>query len=207
MFPGPLGSSSDSLDQGNRTVVGRYQRGFGANSTIGGLVTSRSGEGYHNRVAGFDGRYRMNDRQSLRFQYLRSETSYPDSVVAEFGQPAGTFAGAAAQLGYEFGTREWFAFANYRAFDPEFRADSGFVSQVDFEHRAAGFGRLLRQPCAKRHARSAHEDGPHVLPQGELRLGALSAFGDRDCRRRAYTHSKSSAPTGRQKLDQPNSRQ
>ena len=142
LFPGPLGSATDVLEESSRMLVGRYTRSFGSNSTIGGLVTSRSGDEYHNRVAGFDGRYRMNDQNSLRFQYLHSDTKYPAQIVAQAQQPAGSFGGDALQLNYDFGTREWFAFANYRAFDPEFRVDSGFVSQVDIENRSAGFGRI-----------------------------------------------------------------
>jgi hypothetical protein len=157
LFPGPLGSSNDSLDQSNRALVGRYRRDFGRNSTVGALLTSRSGDDYHNHVAGVDGRYRMNDRHSLRFQYLRSDTEYP-AAVSETGQPAGAFSGDALQLNYDFGTREWFAFANYAFLDPEFRADSGFVSQVDIENGATGFGRIW------------HGDGTHWWNQ--FRLGA-----------------------------------
>jgi hypothetical protein len=142
LFPGALGSSSDALDTSNRTLVGRYRRDFGENSTVGALLTSRSGDDYRNSVAGFDGRYRMNDSHSFRFQYLRSDTEYPDDVAIESQQPPDAFGGDALQLNYDYGTREWFAFANYQTFDPEFRADSGFVSQVDFENRSAGFGRV-----------------------------------------------------------------
>jgi hypothetical protein len=142
LFPGALGSSTETLDQDSRTIVGRYRRNFGANSTIGALVTSRSGDDYDNRVAGFDGRYRANDRHSVRFQYLNSDTQYPDAIVADADLSEGDFSGDAVQINYEYGTREWFAFTNYHSFDSGFRADSGFVSQVDFEGRNAGFGRI-----------------------------------------------------------------
>jgi hypothetical protein len=140
LFPGPLRSSSDSLAQSNSTLVGRYQRGFGANSAVGAVVTTRSGDDYHNHVVGFDGLYRMNNQHSLSFQYLATDTQYPAKIVAR-GQPAGTFTGNATLLNYDYSTREWFAFANYRHFDPEFRADSGFVSRVDVENNAVGGGR------------------------------------------------------------------
>jgi hypothetical protein len=158
LFPGALGSTSDSLDQSNRVVVGRYRRSFGESSTIGGLLTSREGDDYNNRVAGFDGRYRMNDQHSLQFQYLRSDTEYPSAVVTESNQPAGGFNGDALQFSYDYGTREWFAFANYRTLDPDFRADSGFISQVDIENQNLGFGRVW------------HGDGERWWNQ--LRVGA-----------------------------------
>jgi hypothetical protein len=158
LFPGPLSSANDSLEQANETLVGRYQRGFGSNSTVGALVTTREGDDYHNRVAGFDGRYRPNDRHSIRFQALASDTAYPTSVATEHNQPQDAFTGDAVEVGYDYGTREWFAFANYQSLDSGFRADSGFISQVDVVTQAAGFGRVW------------HGDGSRWWNQ--LRVGA-----------------------------------
>ena len=140
LFPGPLSSANDSLEQTNETLVGRYQRGFGSNSTVGALLTTRTGDDYHNHVAGFDGLYRPTDRHSFSFQALRSDTAYPAAIAAEHSHPQGTFNGDATQLGYDFGTREWWAFANYRRLDSGFRADSGFISQVDVVSHGGGFG-------------------------------------------------------------------
>src|SRR5690606_11659928 len=62
LFPGPLTSSNHLLDQSNRVLVGAYSHAFGENaSTIAALVTSRSGDGYSNEVAGIDGRIRISD--------------------------------------------------------------------------------------------------------------------------------------------------
>ncbi len=142
LFPGALGSSNDSLDESSRTIVGRYQRDVGTNSALGALITSRSGNGYENRLGGFDGRYRPNDRHSIRFQLLRSSTEYPEELVTGSDQPAGRFDGDALRFDYNFGTREWFARANYGRFDPGFRADSGFVTRVDVENSSVNFGRI-----------------------------------------------------------------
>ncbi|HMB72937.1 MAG TPA: DUF5916 domain-containing protein [Gammaproteobacteria bacterium] len=141
LFPGALSSQSESLDQNSRTVVGRYRRNIGTDSAIGALLTSRAGDDYENLVAGVDGRIRPNDRHSIQFQFLRSDTRYPDSVVADFDQPEGAFTGDALQLNYDFGTREWFAGLNYQNFDAGFRIDSGFRTQVDMEDRNLFFGR------------------------------------------------------------------
>ena len=142
LFPGPLESENDSLQQSNQTLVGRYNWGFGEASTIGGLVTSRSGAGYSNTVAGIDGRYRINDRHNIQIQYLKSETEYPASTAEEFEQPLGEFEGDAARINYNFSAREWFANVAYQSFDPGFRADSGFVSRVDIEQTNAHLQRI-----------------------------------------------------------------
>jgi hypothetical protein len=131
LFPGPFGSRTTSLEQDNDAFVGRYTRGFGQASTIGALVTSREGDGYSNEVAGFDGRYFMNDQNTLRFQYLNSRTEYPASVVANFAQPE-ELDGDAWRVEYRYGSRNWFAQFNHQELDPQFRADSGFIGRVDF---------------------------------------------------------------------------
>jgi hypothetical protein len=130
LFPGPFGSQTTSLDQETDGFVGRYARGFGRTSQIGALVTSRQGDGYSNEVAGFDGRYFMNDNSTLRFQYLDSRTEYPAAVATQFGQ-AEELEGDAWRVEYRYGSRNWFAQAWHQDLDPTFRADAGFIGRVD----------------------------------------------------------------------------
>ena len=133
LFPGPLESTSHSLDQGNDAVVARYTRGFRDTSTVGALITRRSGDGYRNEVGGFDGRYSINDQNTLRFQYLDSRTEYPADLPPTLGQPRGEFGGDALRLEYRYGSRNWFARYWHQELDPGFRADSGFITRVDLE--------------------------------------------------------------------------
>jgi hypothetical protein len=110
--------------------VGRYTRGFGTTSTIGALVTSRQGDGYSNEVAGFDGRYYINDQSTLRFQYLDSRTEYPADVAQNFSQDR-ELEGDAWRVEYRYGSRNWFGQYSHQDLDPAFRADAGFISRVD----------------------------------------------------------------------------
>ena len=142
LFPGPFGSRTTSLEQENDAFVGRYTRGFGRASTIGALVTSREGEGYSNEVAGFDGRYFMNDQSTLRFQYLDSRTEYPAAVAAEFAQ-AEELEGDAWRVEYRYGSRNWFAQVWHQDLDPTFRADSGFITRVDLVQDRFEFNRTF----------------------------------------------------------------
>src|SRR5690606_26128765 len=106
LFPGSLNSSNEVLDQSNRVFVGRYAHSFGENaSTLGVLITSRSGDDYSNDVAGIDGRIRVSDRHSVRFQYLASESEYPQEVVSRFNQPSGVFGGDALSVDYDVDSR------------------------------------------------------------------------------------------------------
>lgn len=140
LFPGAFGSDSESLDIDNQSLVGRYSRSFGEVSTVGALLTARQADDYRNTVGGVDGRWKINDQHSLHGQWLRSETEYPDRIVTDFDQPAGKFSGDALALEYEYDTREWFAYVRHIAYDPDFRADSGFVTRVNFEQQVVGIG-------------------------------------------------------------------
>lgn len=142
LFPGPLGSSTTSLEQPNTTFVGRYSRGFPGASSVGGILTLRNGDGYRNLVAGLDSRWRINDEHVFRVQVLHSETEYPDSVAVEFGQPLGKFIGDATFINYNFNTRDWFLKLERVQADDNFRADSGFMGRVGGDSQIVGGGRI-----------------------------------------------------------------
>ena len=142
VFPGAFGSESESLMQKNTAFVGRYALSFGNASSLGSLLTVRDGDGYQNKVGGFDLRWKTSDQHSIQAQYLHSATRYPDAVAMDFGQPAGSFDGGATVLGYDYDSRNWFAYLRHHDFDAGFRADSGFVTRVDFSQQVAGLGRV-----------------------------------------------------------------
>lgn len=142
LFPGEFSSDSESLEQENTAFVGRYSRSFGDVSSIGALITGRSGDGYHNYVGGVDMRWKITDQHNVKLQYLRSDTEYPIDIATEFEQPTGSFDGDATQIGYDYDSRNWFAYAHHRDFSSDFRADSGFVPQVNKNQQIIGLGRI-----------------------------------------------------------------
>jgi hypothetical protein len=146
LFPGPVGSSTTSLAQPNDGIVARYTRGYGNASTIGALVALRDGEGYSNGVGGIDGRYRINDQNFVRFQYLTSHTEYPTAVATQFEQPIGRFDGDAYRVEYRYGNRNWYAYYFHDRLDPGFRADTGFISRVDLVRDNVETGHIWQSP-------------------------------------------------------------
>ncbi len=142
LFPGLFGSDSTTLEQENTAFVGRYAHGFGQASQLGALVTIREGDGYHNRVGGLDGRWKMNDQHSLEFQILKSDTEYPSELADEFDQPLGAFDGHASTLRYEYDSRNWVGEAEYLNLSDGFRADSGFMSRVGGDAQEVEVGRI-----------------------------------------------------------------
>jgi hypothetical protein len=142
LIPSNQGTEFVLLDESVTSGVVRYRRDMGANSTLGALVTAREGDDYHNRVFGLDSFIRFNAANTLRAQYLRSDTLYPRAVATAYGQSLDAFEGDALVLDYEFSGPKWFGSLDYEDRDPGFRADSGFVPRVDIRE-AEGF--LQRQ--------------------------------------------------------------
>lgn len=141
IFPGAFGSDSESLDVSNTAMVGRYSRSFGQSSSVGALITARSGDDYHNYVGGFDARWKISDSHEIKAQILRSDTEYPDQIAIDFDQPLDAFSGTAAQLEYHYDSRDWFSYIKHEMRDAGFRADSGFVARVDYDQQTIGLGR------------------------------------------------------------------
>ncbi len=142
LFPGLFESDSTTLEQSNTAFIGRYSRGFGNTSSIGGVLTVRDGDGYHNYVGGFDARWKINDQHTLNAQYLESETEYPTDIAIEFEQPLGAIDGDGLFLGYEYDSRNWFASIRRIDLSEGFRVDSGFHTKVGGAKDRAVFGRV-----------------------------------------------------------------
>ena len=141
IFPGAFGSDSTSLAEENTSFVGRYSRSFGESSSVGALMTGRSGDGYHNYVGGLDMRWKIDDRNSIRLQHLVSDTEYPTTVADEFEQPLGSFDGRATFAAYNYDSRNWRVWTSHQERTAEFRSDSGFVPRVDISQQVVGVGR------------------------------------------------------------------
>ncbi len=171
LFPGAFGSDATSLDQDNTAFVGRYSRSFGDASSVGVLLTTRDGNDYHNTVGGFDVRWKINDQNSIRAQYLRSDTEYPGQVAIDFDQPLASFSGDAAVAAYNYDSRNWYGYIEHHAMSTGFRADSGFVPQVDLSKQKIGGGYVWHGTEADRWTRMkldadwdvTHDDSGRVL--------------------------------------------
>jgi len=139
IFPGNQGSDSTSLDVANTSSVFRYKRDIGSRYTVGLLGTDREGGDYYNRVFGFDTDLRFSDKDVVRAQVLGSTTRYPGAVAEEFGQESDGFGGRAIYLNYDHNTRSHDWYFGYRDYSEGFRADLGFLPQVDLRVYLSGW--------------------------------------------------------------------
>ena len=140
IIPGSQSSAFTSLEESNLATVLRYKYDLGSRYTVGALVTDRQGTDYLNRVAGVDGDLRLSERDRVYVQFLTSSTRYPEEVVEEFDQPQGTFDDWAGEVVYIHDTRTWEWWAAYSDIGTDFRADLGFMPQVDYRHGEVGLG-------------------------------------------------------------------
>jgi hypothetical protein len=149
LFPSNQGSDDASLGQEVTSSVVRYRRDVGRNSTLGGLLTTRQGDGYHNRVFGVDGNFRFTSKDGIRIQMLGSNTAYPKEITSpddeddDYDQPSGSFNGYGLRAFYLHESRNWYWWGLYQDKDPLFRADAGFIPQVDTRTVVAGAERVI----------------------------------------------------------------
>lgn len=140
LFPSNQASLSTSEDQDVLSGVLRYRRDIGQSSTLGILYTGRRAEGYYNHVAGFDGFFRLTRTKSMRFQFLHSETKYPEEISHAFGQSLASFGGDAFTAEFSHMSRNWRYSSSYSDLSPNFRADYGYIPRVDIRRITGLFG-------------------------------------------------------------------
>lgn len=143
IFPSNQGSTSTSIEENVYGGVFRYRRDIGKSSTLGILYTERMSSDYYNHVAGFDGFFRLSKTKVLRFQYVHSQTDYPDEIAENFAQKKEPFAGNAIYAQFHHDSKNWFYELKYENLSPGFRADYGFIPRVDYEKMLGNFQRKL----------------------------------------------------------------
>jgi hypothetical protein len=131
VFPSNQDTSQASLSQDAYGGVFRLRQDVGRMSTLGVLYTGRAGSDYYNHVAGADGFLRLDQKNSIIFQFLHSETDYPSAVAVDYGQNESRFGGNAVNLQFQHFSRNWIVQALYEDLSPGFRSDYGFVPRVD----------------------------------------------------------------------------
>ena len=146
IIPSNQGSGFAFLDDNVDSAVVRYRRDVGSRSALGVLYTdreSKGGDDYHNRMGGLDGFIRFTPSDTIRVQYLRSDTLYPGAVALANGQHLDAFQDDAYHVQYDHFARSWKGFVLYQDLGPDFRADSGFIPRVDVKNAEGQYERFF----------------------------------------------------------------
>jgi hypothetical protein len=96
-------------------------------SYMGFSLADKEIDGSHNRVAGFDGQFKFNNKFFFTFQALASQTKYPNE---ETGFSPALYAE------FFYFTKNWSIGSYWKSIHPDFEASSGFVNRTDY--RTAG---------------------------------------------------------------------
>jgi hypothetical protein len=119
---GTLTALDEAGDDNRLFNVGRAQISIGPSNYVGALYTDVTANGTHNRVAGADLRWRVNNTQRLDAFVLASS-----SRLARDGD---TLTGIGAQINYSYSTRRFAASGSFEHFDEDFRMDTAFMNRV-----------------------------------------------------------------------------
>lgn len=157
IVPGNLGSSVATLATDSNNAALRYRYDYNQDFSIGWVSTLRQADNYHNYVSGFDMKYRLTGQDTLRAQWVYSDTEYPTELFEDFCRDScqasedfsetalrtnqdENFGGSAWRVNYLHEQEDWFVRADHFANDADFRADLGFETKVDFHKSIVGGG-------------------------------------------------------------------
>ncbi len=137
LLPSAQGSSLFEIDDDSDVLVGRWRQDIGEKDSFGLLLTHRSASDYASSLAGFDGRIWLGENDWLEYQwtYSESETPYNAGQITKENDDA-------VKIDYNHQDRDWRWFVNYNDKGKNFRADLGFIGQVDTKRFAMGGERI-----------------------------------------------------------------
>jgi hypothetical protein len=119
---GTLSAVDEAGDDNRIFNIGRAQYSLGPSNYVGALVTAVNGHGTHNRVAGADLRWRVNETQRLDAFVLASNS--------RLARGEDTTSGVGVQMNYNYSTRRWGAAGSFEHYGQNFRMDTAFMNRV-----------------------------------------------------------------------------
>lgn len=132
LVPGDLGSRRISRDEDVTAAILRYRRDIGDGATVGTVATAREGsDGYRGLLGGVDAYVRPHSTVSVNLQLLASRTRYGSALATDADLREGPFGGTAYMADVTWDTGDWGVLAGMNVREAGFRADAGFVPQVD----------------------------------------------------------------------------
>jgi hypothetical protein len=119
---GTLSAVDEAGDDNRMFNIGRAQFSLGPSNYVGALYTDIEAAGTHNRVAGADLRWRINETQTLNAFVLASNSRR--------ARDTDTTSGLGAQLYYTYSTRKWAGSGTFEHYDDGFQMDTAFMNRV-----------------------------------------------------------------------------
>jgi len=124
-YPGDLAAEAGDEALSGRNAaftILRYKRQMSQDSFIGAFFTDRSFAGEYNRVAGFDGRWRLSNTSFLEYSLFASFSRDREASQGNQGHQLG--------LRYNFSNRNWYVDLGFFDLSNDFRVDTGYVTRT-----------------------------------------------------------------------------
>jgi hypothetical protein len=144
LIPGNLGSDIGSILGESNAGAARYQGQITDNLNLGAIATIRDADEYHNYLGGVDAKYDVGENGQFQAQVLRSETLYPTEFQDElYGENVlrtrndEKLTDTAYSVEYVYLGEKWQYQFQQQSFGEDFRADLGFIPQVDYKENGA----------------------------------------------------------------------
>ena len=119
----------DAADEHPDFTIARFKHSLKDDAYIGAFYTGREAGSAYNRVAGFDGRFRLSQTQVASFHAFGSLTKTPETGKAGADHALG--------LDYSFSNRKWVVDLGYQDISKDFRVDSGFLTRTGLRRFSA----------------------------------------------------------------------
>jgi hypothetical protein len=157
LIPGNLGSTIASFEEESINLALRYRYDLSDQFSIGWTGTLRDSEGYYNYVNGIDAKYQLTEKDTLRAQFIRSDTQYPIDLYQEFCdndcaddqdyteaalrlKKPDAFSGRAYRVSYSHEERNWNFSLDRNSRGKNIRTDLGFGELADRHQSVIGGG-------------------------------------------------------------------
>lgn len=203
IVPSAFGSRTPLQDFSSTAAIGRLRRDFGR-SFVSVLGTVRESEGgAHNRVFGPDFQWRMGDSNTLTGQFLYSTTQTPDRTELDPEWNGQKLSGHGIQTWFTSSTATRDFYVNYNDYSEGFRADNGFVPQVDWRGSYIEGGRTFRPKGFFSRIRTFAMGEYQETQDGQLLYRLASAGAGADGRFRSFTRLRLAHDTVRVSEDGP----
>lgn len=187
IIPSAFGSDFASQDFSSIAAIGRVRRDFGR-SFVSLLATTRESEGgAYNRVLGPDFQFRIGEHHTLTGQLLMSRTETPERPDLSSEWNGQKLSGHAGHAWYSYSTATQDYFINYSDYSKNFRADNGFVPQVDYRGSYAEAGHTWRPKGFFSRFRAYAFGDYQTTQDGDLLYRQVSAGFGADGKHRSFT--------------------
>lgn len=166
LVPGNLSSDIAVIEDTSHNVASRYRFDPSKQFSVGGLLTLKQADDYHNYLLSGDIKYQPTKQDTFTAQYAHSVTQYPDEFFNQFcgsddcaqvvddcdigecainervlrTQKDGEFNDGMYNIAYEHQRRNWYVSSQYESIGRDFRADLGFIDKVDLAKFVVGGG-------------------------------------------------------------------